>query len=144
MKKIFILYLFSLITSLTFGQEPINKWDYNELANTKIKEGAVTFMNTSRIDDLLNKRKRLNTNKIKVFRIQLYSGGRDTSSEIRNKFQRAYPNVIAETSYEQPYFKTKVGVFKSRLVAEKKLHLYKSTFPEAYIFQELISIDKLK
>lgn len=119
-------------------------WDYNEDADSAgLKKTELTFINTDRVDDLLEKKKRINTNTVKAFRIQLYSGNRNGSTEAKKRFHKLHPTVLVETSYEQPYFKTKVNAFRSRLEAERTLKAYKKHFKNAFIFEETIAIDKL-
>ena len=57
--------------------------------------------------------------------------------------KKLYANVLVETSYEQPYFKTKVDALRSRIDAEKILKSYKKHFKNAFIFVEEIEINKL-
>ena len=54
-----------------------------------------------------------------------------------------FPKVFVETSYEQPYFKTKVAAYRTKLEAKKALKVYKSAFRSAFIFEDKVSIDKL-
>ena len=140
--KHIMLYAFTISIGV-FAQNSDSEWDYNEDADTESKKTALTFINTSRVDDLLDKKKRMNTNAIKAFRIQIYSGNRNGSVEAKNRFNKLYPEVLVETSYEQPYFKTKVNAFRTRLDAEKTLRNYKKHFKSAFIFKESIAIDKL-
>ena len=80
---------------------------------------------------------------VTAFRIQIYSGSRNGSTNAKNKFSKLFPNTLIETSYEQPYFKTKVSAFRTRLEAQKSLRLYKVSFRSAFIYEEKITIDKL-
>ena len=138
-----LLSLFITIYIGAFAQETNSEWEnYSESYNEKTNAG-LNFINTQRIDDLLIKKKRSNSNKVKVFRIQLYSGNRVGSSETKNKFKKLYPNILVENSYEQPYFKTKVDAIRSRIDAEKILKTYKKNFKNAFIFEEEVEIDKL-
>lgn len=137
------LILLITISIGAFAQESNTEWDYNEDGGSEEKKASLTFINAERLDDLLIKKKRRSTNKVRVFRIQLYSGNRSGSSEVKNRFKKLYPNVLVETSYEQPYFKTKVNALKSKLDAEKILKAYKKHFKNAFIFEEDIEIHKL-
>ena len=137
------LILLIAISFGAFAQESNTEWDYNEDGGSEEKKASLTFINAERLDDLLIKKKRRSTNKVRVFRIQLYSGNRSGSSEVKNRFKKLYPNILVETSYEQPYFKTKVNALKSRLDAEKTLKTYKKHFKNAFIFEEDIEIHKL-
>ena len=138
-----LLSLFITIYIGAFAQESNLEWEnYSESYNEETNAG-LNFINTQRIDDLLIKKKRSNSNKVKVFRIQLYSGNRVGSSETKNRFKKLYPNILVENSYEQPYFKTKVDAIRSRIDAEKILKTYKKKFKNAFIFEEEVEIDKL-
>ena len=138
------LLIFAITISIgAFAQEYNSEWDYDEESYNEEGKASLNFINAERVDDLLIKKKRRNSNKVNVFRIQLYSGIRSGSSETKNRFKKLYPNVLVETSYEQPYFKTKVNALRSRLDSEKTLNIYKKHFKNAFIFEEDIDIDKL-
>ena len=138
------LLIFAITISIgAFAQEYNSEWDYNEDEINEDGKASLTFINAERVNDLLIKKKRRSTNKVNVFRIQLYSGNRSGSAETKNRFKKLYPNVLVETSYEQPYFKTKVNALRSRLDAEKNLIIYKKHFKNAFLFEEDIEINKL-
>ena len=139
-------YLLTLLFTIyigAFAQETNSVWDNYDDSHNENSKASIKFINVERIDDLLIKKKRMSSNKVKVFRIQLYSGNRIGSSETRNRFKKLYPNILVETSYEQPYFKTKVDAIRSRIDAEKILKTYKKHFKNAFIFEEKIEINKL-
>ena len=109
-----LLALLITVYFSAFAQETNLEWE-NYPESYKKANAGLNFINTERIDDLLIKKKRSNSNKVKVFRIQLYSGNRVGSSETKNRFKKLYPNILVENSYEQPYFKTKVDAIRSRI-----------------------------
>jgi len=121
------------------------EWDYNEQSDTSLTMAELRFLDTNRVDDLLDKKKRIDTNMktVTAYRIQIYSGSRNGSTNAKNKFLKLYPKVLIETSYEQPYFKTKVAAYRTRLEAKKALRIYKVNFKSAFIYEEKITIDKL-
>ena len=139
----YLLILLITISIGAFAQETNSAWDYDEESYNEEGKASLNFINVERVDDLLIKKKRRSSNKVNVFRIQLYSGNRSGSSETKNRFKKLYPNVLVETSYEQPYFKTKVNALRSRLDSEKTLNIYKKHFKNAFIFEEDIDIYKL-
>lgn len=135
------LFAFALCIPLfALSQNESENKQFIDRDTTKAK---LVYVNTSRVDDLLEKQKRINANTVSVFRIQIYSGNRNGSTEAQERFNEIYPEDKAETSYEQPYFKTKVNVFRTRLDAERTLKNYKKYFKNAFIFEEVIPIDKL-
>jgi len=139
-------HLLSLLITIyigAFAQETNSEWDYDEESYNQEVKASLNFINTERIDDLLIKKKRRSSDLVNVFRIQLYSGNRTESSETKNKFKMLYPNILVETSYEQPYFKTKANALRSRIDAQKTLKTYKKHFKNAFIFEEDIEIEKL-
>jgi hypothetical protein len=121
------------------------EWDYNEQSDSSTTVVELRFINTNRVDDLLDKKKRIdsNTNTVTAFRIQIFSGSRSGSTDAKIKFSKLFPNTLIETSYEQPYFKTKVAAYRTRLEAQKALRIYKLNFKSAFIYEEKITIDKL-
>ena len=139
----YLLILLITISISAFAQETSSEWDYDEENFNEEVKKSINFINSGRVDDLLIKKKRRSSNKVNLFRIQLYSGNRSGSSETKNRFKKLYPNILVETSYEQPYFKTKVDAIRSRIDAEKILKTYKKHFKNAFIFEEEIEIDKL-
>jgi hypothetical protein len=139
MIKPFFVLAFCLHVS-SMGQNTQKNWPV-EMHDSL--ESVLNYVNTNRVDDLLEKQKRNNTNTVRVYRVQIYSWNRNGSKQAQERFNEIYPNLKAETSYEQPYFKTKVDAFRTRLIAEKTLKKYKKHFKDAFIFEEYISIDKL-
>ena len=138
-----LLILLIIISFGAYAQGTNSEWDYDEENFDEEMKVSLNFINAERIDDLLIKKKRRSSNKVNVFRIQLYSGNRSGSNETKNRFKKLYPNVLVESSYEQPYFKTKVNALRSRLDAEKTLNIYKKHFKNAFIFEEDIDVNKL-
>ena len=138
-----LLIILIVISFGAYAQGTNSEWDYDEENFNEEVKGSINFINAERVDDLLIKKKRRSSNKVNVFRIQLYSGNRSSSSETKNRFKKLFPNVLVETSYEQPYFKTKVDALRSRIDAEKTLKIYKKHFKNAFIFEEEVEINKL-
>tara|TARA_B110000971_G_scaffold39922_1_gene38977 strand:- start:4109 stop:4531 length:423 start_codon:yes stop_codon:yes gene_type:complete len=139
--KIKTILLSTLFISLNSYSQ---NWDYNEDKDT-VTQKNVAFMNTEKIDDLLDKKRRIDRSKnlFKSFRIQLFSGSRSGSTVSQAKFKKDFPGILVETSYEQPYFKTKVGAYRTRLEAERALLIFQKSFGSAFIFEEKVTLDKL-
>tara|TARA_B110000977_G_scaffold194143_1_gene270247 strand:- start:1313 stop:1750 length:438 start_codon:yes stop_codon:yes gene_type:complete len=130
---------------LISGYSCAQNWDYNEEDDSTKIEATINYINTLKVDDLLDKKRRIEreTKKVKVFRIQIYSGSRAGSNEAFSKFKSKFPELQCETSYEQPYFKTKVAAYRTKLDAHRALIGIKKLFRTAFIFEEKITVDKL-
>ena len=77
------------------------------------------------------------------FRIQIaaYSGvnSKSQAEAARNTFNNLFPYTQSYLIYNEPYFKVRVGNYRSRLQAYKDLETIKLTYPSAYIVPDKIS-----
>jgi hypothetical protein len=98
------------------------------------------------LDSLINKNiAKNNINRtISGYRIQLFSGNeRINANNIKTKFLRLFPEQTAYLSYQQPYFKIRVGDFRSKLEAKLFYNKIKDEFSESIIIQDKINLPKL-
>ena len=99
-----------------------------------------------KLDTLINRNIEQNkaANTISGFRIQIFFGSeRKAAQEARNKFMQIHPGYDAYLIYQQPYFKVRVGDFRSKLEANS---LYKKVLPEfdrVFIIPDKINLPKL-
>ncbi|MCF8424945.1 MAG: SPOR domain-containing protein [Bacteroidia bacterium] len=78
------------------------------------------------------------------YRIQLFSGNeRINANNIKTKFLRLFPEQTAYLLYQQPYFKIRVGDFRSKLEAKLFYNKIKEEFSESIIIQDKINLPKL-
>jgi hypothetical protein len=77
------------------------------------------------------------------FRIQIaaYSGvnSKSQAEAARNTFNNLFPYTKSYLIYNEPYFKVRVGNYRSRLQAHKDLETIRLTYPSAYIVPDKIS-----
>lgn len=80
---------------------------------------------------------------INGYRIQIaaYSGvnSKAQAEAARNSFNGLFPYTKSYLIYNEPYFKVRVGNYRSRLQAHKDLETIKLTYPSAYIVPDKIS-----
>ena len=140
--KIRTLLIGTFLLSLNVSAQ---EWDYNEDTDSTKIEASINYVNTLKVDDLLDKKRRIEkgSKKVKVYRIQIYSGSRIGSNESQSKFKKKFPAISVETSYEQPYFKTKAAAYRTKLDAHRALIKIKNSFRDAFIFEEKIALEKL-
>ncbi len=94
------------------------------------------------LDSLIELSKRPALNKIEGFRIQIFmeSGNNAVShaEETIAGFNAAFPDIPAYLSFGQPYYRVRVGNFRSRLEAESQLRFIIITYPKAFVIKETI------
>lgn len=82
--------------------------------------------------------------KIKGYRVQIHSGAEKSKAlEIKTKFALLYNNIPVYLDYQQPYFKVRVGDFRTRLEAYKLLKKIILEFSGSYIVQDQIELPQL-
>ncbi len=100
-------------------------------------KGITPTINDSRIDKL-NKAYKTNF-KLEGYRVQIFSGNkRQAARQARQQFTQLYGTVKAHEIYEQPYFKVKVGDFKTKIEALKFKNELTKHFPNCFILKENI------
>ncbi|MDF1672699.1 MAG: SPOR domain-containing protein [Vicingaceae bacterium] len=79
------------------------------------------------------------TYRLEGYRIQIFSGNkRQPAKEARLRFSRIYRKTKAHEIYEQPYFKVRVGDFKTKLEALKFKNELNKHFPNCFIVKDEI------
>jgi hypothetical protein len=98
------------------------------------------------LDSLIEKVKETNSihKTIKGYRIQLFSGTeRNNANDVKTRFLKLYPEFNAYLLYNQPYYKIRIGDFRTRLDAEVAYNKIKSVFDECIIVSDNIALPKL-
>ncbi len=99
----------------------------------------------NKVDILLKKKLELDQQKpsIQGYRVQLYYGGNRTEAlELKSKFAQLHPEVESYLIYQQPYFRLRVGDFRTRLEAYKLMKKVEKEFPSVFIVNDEINFPK--
>ncbi len=129
MYKIILLISFSFCLNLLFSQDKIE--------SDSLKKSHTTLVKDSRIDKL--NETYTSSYKLMGYRVQIYSGNsKQPAREARQRFSQLYRQTKAHESYEQPYFKVKVGDFKTKLDALKLKNDLSKHFPNCFIVESEI------
>ena len=119
-----ILFSFQLIVAQESNQD-------------SLKSIKIEVIKDSRIDDL--DKAYTSHFKLEGYRIQIYSGNKkQPAKEARLNFTRIYRKTKAHEIYEQPYFKVRVGDFKTRIEALKFKNELTKHFPNCFIVKDEI------
>ncbi|MBR4912837.1 MAG: SPOR domain-containing protein [Bacteroidales bacterium] len=127
MKKLLTIFFLSTAWGFAFSQGAV-RYD--------IEPGIVRIQ-----EDYVNNWRKVG--EINGYRIQIaaYSGvnSKSQAEYARNSFNNLFPYTRAYLIYNEPYFKVRVGNYRSRLQAHKDLETIKLTYPSAYIVPDKIS-----
>lgn len=112
------------------------------------EKGKVEVVKDPLIDSLISRRLELsrdlnsgNTVSSAGFRVQIFSGlERQKAYAEQTRFKSIYPNTTTYISYTQPYYRLRVGDFRTRLEAEKFMNELKKYYSSMFIFSERINL----
>lgn len=124
MRQLIILFSGLLISGIAAAQ------DTSYASNT---EGGVKVVKDSRLDLLVKKQIYINTLAIRNqpgFRVQVISTNkRNEANDIKAKVMQLYPDYRTYLDYQPPYFKVRIGDFKSREEATELREKLSDNFP---------------
>lgn len=107
--------------------------------------GNVKIIADSRLDTLIVRHVSFNKANTQVngWRVQIFfeSGNNSKSAcyKSRDRFLELFPLTGSYITFTEPYYKLRVGDFRSRLDAEAFLQEVITTFPNAYIVQDMVN-----
>ena len=93
--------------------------------------------NSKKFDSILKIKKKIDKVEFKnsFFSIQVFSGNFKDADSITKIVTEKYLSDSTYFYFETPNYKVRIGKFKSKIRAEKKLKLIKEEFKSAFIFQ---------
>ena len=122
-KSYFLTLLFVLITAMSFCQQTENQ---TEVLKDKL------------IDQLIEKHKEYNQANPGVdgFRVQIFfdsgNNSKRAAAVAREHFMELYPQVVAYLTFKSPYYRVRVGDFRTKLEAEGFLMQLSGQYPNAF------------
>ena len=127
MRKFFVILLFLFSCSIVEAQRNVH---YD------VEPGVERIQ-----EDYVNNWRKIST--VDGYRIQIaaYSGlnSRSQAEAAKNSFNGMFPYIKANIIYTEPYFKVRVGNYRTRLQAYKDLESIKLSYPGAYIVPDKIT-----
>lgn len=150
--KIALVALFFLIPALIFAQQPSGKMTQNSpsSADTSFRNaGSVKVLQDSRIDSIVKMHIAYNKTQdgIMGYRVQIFFDAGNNSLEkaqaVAGEYQTLYPTDTAYISFTEPYYKVRVGDFRSRLEAEGYMHKILKDYPNAFVIKDRIRFPEL-
>lgn len=114
------------------------------LLNTGISSAQNTNHEDIRVDDLLKLHIAYNAAfpVMTGYRIQLFMESGNTAlekaEEVTEKFEGKYDNVPAYITFGEPYYRVRIGDFRTRLEAIKFLDMIQRNYPQAWVVKDKI------
>jgi hypothetical protein len=119
---------------------------FTTILGAKAQSGAVTIKADPRVDSLLVLHVAHNQNYpfIQGYRIQLFkdSGNEalDAAHEIMDKFSEYFPEYKTYLSFQEPYYRVRVGDFRTRLEALEAMEKIKKKYRNVWIIKDNINL----
>jgi hypothetical protein len=118
-------------------------------AQNSANPGNITIHDAS-VRDILNKHKEFNEDisGFQGYRIQIFfasgNNAKNQALEKKSEFSTKYPDMDSHLIYQSPFFKVRVGDYRTKSEAYKFLKEISEDFPGAFIVEDLIDFPKLK
>jgi len=113
-------------------------------------KSPITITQDDRISSLVNRHIQNNNDKkgISGYRIQIYSGSgssaRAEALRIQAAFIKAFPDVESTLVYIEPYFRLRVGNFRTRAEGFKTFKRVSEAYPQCYfVIEKAMDFPKL-
>lgn len=136
-----IILVIFLLTSTELSSSSINLCPEN-----KKQKGNLNLIENYRIANLIEKQNEYNKENpgMMGFRIQFDLGHtRQEAMEIQAKLKHKYPELPTYIVYEQPYFKLRLGDFRTRLDVQYYFYKLSEEFGNIFIVPDRISLPEL-
>ncbi len=109
-------------------------------------DGYVIVEQDQRIEQLIQRQKEIHAadNTIDGFRIQIFmESGNDAvehANKVTNEFKEKYPDIPIYLVFGQPYYRLRVGDYRTRLEAEKIFQTLSKDYKKAFITSDRIQL----
>ena len=110
------------------------------------QNGVLKLNQDERIDMLIAKQRQIHANDSTIdgFRVQIFMElGNDAlahADSVQAKFIEMYPDVPVYLIFGQPYYRLRIGNFRTRLEAENMYHQLKKEFKNAFVTADRIEL----
>lgn len=108
-------------------------------------EGSLRIKQDGRIEKLMKKQREVyaKSNTMNGFRVQIFmeigNEAVDHAEAMKKDFTENFPDLPIYLSYEQPYYRLRVGDFRNRVEAEKYLRILKPKYGMAFVTTDVIN-----
>lgn len=143
-------FFFLFLYCFSFGQRDTSLLADDFIAKLQKDDGtgSVKIYQSSSVHFLHSKFVRIKGDgKIDGWRVQIYNSSgkesKDEAKEIRKEFVAKYPEMKAYTVYQPPFFKLRVGDFRTKQEAYKFYREILRKYPASYLVPDKIYLPEL-
>jgi SPOR domain len=107
---------------------------------------SIRIQSDSKLDTLINRNiaENKSANAIQGYRIQIFFGSeRKSAHDAKDKVLQLFPNADVYLIYQQPYFKVRVGDYRTKLEAHHMFNELLPHFDKIFIVPDKINLPKL-
>ena len=140
MKYRFVFFLLFSASYITKAQSSTDSLRHFTVDSNIIQDKRVNELVLKHV--LINEAKR---GTMKGYRVQIHFGPEKAKAlEVKSKFLTQNRTTSAYLDYQQPYFKIRVGDFRTKAEAYKLLQEISGDFPGAFIVNDDIELPKME
>jgi hypothetical protein len=116
----------------------------NDASDTLSNNGNIRVIQDPRVDSILkmNHLYNLSQNGIMGYRVQIFFDAGNFSLEkattAAKNFQELFPGDTAYISFTEPYYRVRVGDFRTRLEARAYMEMILKEYPNAFVIRDKI------
>ena len=139
-----------VIILLLLAARPLVAQEENAVHTETIHLGTITLVQDQRISMLLDRQVTLNERKggVDGYRIQVFfNSGRSAREEalrVKADFLSEFPDIPVYIVYQSPFYKVRVGDFRSKYEALGAFRKIWRKYPSAYIVKDVIPFPDLE
>jgi len=144
----FLIFIL-LVGTPSFSQEITSKKTDDIDKADENSAGRVKVYQDSWVDSIVKQHVEYNRhqNGIEGYRVQIFFDAGNNSlnqaNSVAGQFQLLYPGDTAYISFSEPYYKVRVGDFRTKLDAEGFLQEVLGDYPNAFVIRDKINFPKL-
>jgi len=112
-------------------------------------EGNLNVYQDTRVDTLISKFIQINKDYLVIegWRIEVFfeagNYSKKLAMEAKSEFVQQYPDTPSYLIFQQPYYKVRVGDFRTKMEADKFLNKIEFTYPQAFVVIDEINFPRL-
>jgi hypothetical protein len=147
---LFITLFFALMAVTNIQAQDYFYQKLDKPQNKPTTEGNVRIYQDCRVDTIVARHIRYNMAhpEIDGYRIQIFFDAGNNSlsraQRVSEEFMALYPTDTAYISFSEPYYKVRVGDFRTRIEAQGYQQQIMGDFPNAFVIKDKIRFPKLE